>query len=183
MMTCEEVTAIMSDALDGRLDKEAWIQLQEHIEACQSCWSTWAAFREADTLLKSAPLVAPPAGFAARAAQAAVAAHRRRTWLISVIALTVGGMLIAFLMGLAALAQSGALYYVLALPTMPEVLETFFAGFVALVEGVWVMVNALRQVLLGPLFWPAAITFILTWMFLLTAGVFGRQMVVRRVQH
>lgn len=183
MMTCEEVTAIMSDALDDRLNKETWQQLQTHIEACQACWSTWAAFKDVDRILKAAPLVAPPAGFAKRATQAAVAAQRRRTWLISIVALTVGGMLIAFLMGLAALAQSGALYYVLALPTMPALLETFFAGFVAIAQGLLVLADALRQVLLGPLFWPAAIAFILSWVFVLTAGVFGRQMVARRVQH
>lgn len=183
MMTCEEVTAIMSDALDDRLDKEAWQQLQTHIERCQACWSTWAAFKEVDTMLKAAPLVAPPAGFAKRATQSAVAAQRRRTWLFSTIALTFGGILIAFLMGLAALAQSGALYYVLALPTMPALLETFFAGFVAIAQGFVVLADAVQQVLLGPLFWPAAIAFILSWLFLLAAGVFGRRMVARRVQH
>lgn len=182
MMTCEEVTAIMSDALDGQLDEDAWRRLQGHIETCQACWSMWAAFKEGDTVLKAAPLVAPPAGFAKRATQAAVAAQRRRTWLFSVIALTVGGILVAFLMGLAALAQSGALYYVLVLPTMPGLLETFFAGFVAIAQGFIVLADALRQVLLGPLFWPATIAFILSWVFLLTAGVFGHQLVARRVQ-
>lgn len=183
MMTCEEVTEIMSDALDDRLDEEAWQQLQNHIQACQACWNTWAAFKEVDTMLRAAPLVAPPVGFARRVTQAAVSAQRRRTWLFSIIALTVGGMLIAFLMSLAALAQSGALYYMLALPTMPELLETFFAGLVAIAEGLVVMADALRQVLLGPLFWPAAIAFILSWVFVLTAGLFGRRLVVRRVQH
>lgn len=187
MHTCREVKALMSEALDDALGEERWQQLQAHIKSCRSCLRTWAAFREIDAMLRAAPMMAPPDGFVQRATAAAVASQRRRTWLIGVAALVGGGLVIALLTGLALLAESGALYYLLVLPAAivraPELLDTFASALLAFGEALLALVQTVQQMLFGPLFWPAVVTFALSWIFLLLTGYFGRRLMARRVQH
>jgi len=67
--TCEreqQVTRMMSLALDGLLDEAGRQRLQQHLDACPTCQSEWQAVQAVSTLFERSALVGPPLGFALR---------------------------------------------------------------------------------------------------------------------
>jgi len=62
----EQMTLLMSLALDGLLGADDRLQLQQHLASCASCRSEWEAMKQMSGLLKASPMVGPPLGFAVR---------------------------------------------------------------------------------------------------------------------
>ncbi|MEJ2210447.1 MAG: zf-HC2 domain-containing protein [Anaerolineae bacterium] len=67
--TCErkqQVTEMMSLALDGLLDEAGRQRLQQHLDTCPACQAEWQAMQTVSTLFERSALVGPPLGFAVR---------------------------------------------------------------------------------------------------------------------
>jgi anti-sigma factor RsiW len=62
----EEMTALMSLALDGLLEDGDRRRLKQHLTACQTCRSEWESMRQVAALFEQEPMVGPPLGFAIR---------------------------------------------------------------------------------------------------------------------
>jgi len=81
-MNCQEIGQLMSLSLDDVLTTDKARQLQMHLDGCQSCQAKWISMKRVSQLFADAPLVPPPAGFAAKVSQrlAQREAHRRGVW-------------------------------------------------------------------------------------------------------
>jgi predicted anti-sigma-YlaC factor YlaD len=77
-MECRRVEERLSDHLEGTLDALLDAELRAHLEDCDLCRELRAAMSEVIDALRDAPAAEPSAGLAARAADAALRAHRRR---------------------------------------------------------------------------------------------------------
>jgi hypothetical protein len=62
----EQMTLLMSLALDGLLYADGQHRLQRHLATCLFCRSEWEAMQQASAVLEQAPMVGPPLGFAVR---------------------------------------------------------------------------------------------------------------------
>ena len=62
----EQVTALMSMALDGLLDTHQQRDLQQHLAGCAACMAEYEAMQQVSAWLGEAPMVGPPLGFAIR---------------------------------------------------------------------------------------------------------------------
>jgi predicted anti-sigma-YlaC factor YlaD len=62
----EQMTVLMSLALDGLVDAGDQQRLQTHLAACSACQATWEAMRQVSVLFEQSPMVGPPLGFAVR---------------------------------------------------------------------------------------------------------------------
>jgi anti-sigma factor RsiW len=62
----EEITALMSLALDGLLDDRDRQRLQQHLITCATCRQEWEAMQQISALFEASPLVGPSLGFATR---------------------------------------------------------------------------------------------------------------------
>ena len=62
----EQMSMLMSLALDGMLERDDKHQLDRHLEACPSCRLEWKAMQQVSVLLEGEPMVGPPLGFAVR---------------------------------------------------------------------------------------------------------------------
>lgn len=62
----EQVTALMSMALDGLLDAHEQRDLQQHLAGCAACMAEYEAMQQVSAWLGEAPMVGPPLGFATR---------------------------------------------------------------------------------------------------------------------
>ena len=62
----EQMTALMSLALDGLLDAGDQQRLQKHLAGCAACRATWRAMQQVSVLFEQSPMVGPPLGFAVR---------------------------------------------------------------------------------------------------------------------
>lgn len=178
-MKCEEARAAISTVLNRRLDDDTVNEMHVHIRSCRSCRRRWHIFKEVDTLLRTAPMRRPPPGFAARAASVAISARRRQAWLMGALALIGGGVFVVLLFGLSELAQSGALYYLLTIPgvfvELPELTRTLIISLISVFQGLLSILQAIQQLLLGPLLWPTLILFGLSWTSLIVAGYLSRR--------
>lgn len=76
---CDTCGGRMSLWFDGRLDPTQIEQLEAHIAVCPICRATFVAWRRADRMLASTPMVWASPGFVARF-QTRLAAHRRRRY-------------------------------------------------------------------------------------------------------
>lgn len=81
-MRCQEVGQLMSLSLDEALTADEIRQLQTHLDDCQSCQARWAMMQRISQLFAAAPLMPPPAGFAARVSQRLAQRQARRRWLL-----------------------------------------------------------------------------------------------------
>ncbi len=95
----EDMTLLMSLALDGEASSAEEARLQAHLAMCPACATTWEDWKAADRLFAKAPSVAPSpdllAGLAARLEM--VDARRQRIRWVA-IALTGVGLLLCALM-------------------------------------------------------------------------------------
>jgi hypothetical protein len=62
----EQMTALMSLALDDLLGSGGQQRLEQHVATCASCQVEWQAMQQVSTLLQSSPQIGPPLGFAVR---------------------------------------------------------------------------------------------------------------------
>jgi predicted anti-sigma-YlaC factor YlaD len=62
----EQMTELMSLALDGQLGDKDQRRLQEHLATCSDCQTDWKAMQQVSALFDEAPMVGPPLGFAIR---------------------------------------------------------------------------------------------------------------------
>jgi anti-sigma factor RsiW len=62
----EQMTALMSLALDGLLEEGDRGRLKQHLTGCQACRAEWESMRQVAALFKEEPMVGPPLGFAIR---------------------------------------------------------------------------------------------------------------------
>lgn len=62
----EEMTVLMSLALDHLLEEGERQRLDQHLATCPLCQSDWTAMQEVAALFEASPLVGPPLGFAVR---------------------------------------------------------------------------------------------------------------------
>jgi hypothetical protein len=73
-MNCNEAQELLSDHLEGSLDRLLAADLDAHLAACAECRALRAALAEVVTTLRGAAELEPPAGLAERAARAALLA-------------------------------------------------------------------------------------------------------------
>lgn len=94
---CDQYTEWMSLAQDSMLSSTQTRLLHGHMSVCPPCQTQWEAMTFVSQLLHSAPMVAPPAGFATRVKKTLEyrQEHRRRTviWLF----LGLGALVLLFL--------------------------------------------------------------------------------------
>jgi len=106
----------MSLAMDHQLSAMEERELREHLRACDACQSQWDMLQQIERLFATAPLIGPPAGFAARVSARLAERESRQQILFGVFSLMVG----AVILGLVALASLGeivpSLYLVVTTP-------------------------------------------------------------------
>jgi hypothetical protein len=73
-MNCARAQELLSDQLDGSLDRLLAADLDAHLAACAECRALRQALAEVVDTLRGAAELEPPAGLAERAARAALAA-------------------------------------------------------------------------------------------------------------
>jgi predicted anti-sigma-YlaC factor YlaD len=91
----EQMTALMSLALDGLLDEQDRRRLEQHLDVCPSCRSEWEAMAEIATLFEASPLVGPPLGFAIRVGRRLAEQDKRRKRLFGGMAVVTSSLSLA----------------------------------------------------------------------------------------
>ena len=90
MVNCQESGQLMSLSLDDALTADKALQLQMHLDGCQSCQARWASMKRVSQLFTDAPLVPPPAGFAAKVSQRLAQREARRRGILGGVILFMG---------------------------------------------------------------------------------------------
>lgn len=62
----EQMTLLMSLALDGLLNADGRHRLQRHLAACPACQLEWESMQQVSSVFEQAPMVGPPLGFAVK---------------------------------------------------------------------------------------------------------------------
>jgi anti-sigma factor RsiW len=62
----EQMSMLMSLALDGMLDGDGQYRMERHLSACPACQAEWAAMQQISALFEAEPMTGPPLGFAVR---------------------------------------------------------------------------------------------------------------------
>jgi len=89
-MNCQEIGQLMSLSLDEALTADKARQLQMHLDRCQSCQAKWISMERISQLFTDAPLVPPPAGFAAKVSQRLAQREARRRGVLGGVILFMG---------------------------------------------------------------------------------------------
>lgn len=74
----QQVTEMMSLALDGLLDQGGRQRLQQHLDTCPTCRTEWQAMQAVSSLFEESALVGPPLGFAVRVERKLEAQQKKR---------------------------------------------------------------------------------------------------------
>jgi anti-sigma factor RsiW len=180
MMSCQDISQLMSLALDQSLAQAEASCLKEHLRLCPTCQEEWEAMQRISRLFTAAPLMEPSADFADRVMlRLAQRQARRRRFLI-------GAALLVICLSLGALALPGIVVWLAMLwqlITEPALLShgaKLVAQLLSLAESVggacWLIITALlshlsQPVLLGYSF--LALTLTALWI-RLVAGPRGR---------
>ena len=96
-MNCQQIGQLMSLSLDDALTADKARQLQTHLDGCQSCQAKWTSMKCVSQLFTDAPLVPPPAGFAAKVSQRLAQREARRQWIFGGLILLMGIIVLAVL--------------------------------------------------------------------------------------
>jgi predicted anti-sigma-YlaC factor YlaD len=91
----EQVTALMSLALDGLLDADGQRLMEQHLAACPACRAEWASMRQVATLFEQSPMAGPPLGFAVRVERRLEERAQKRRWTPRGIAMLTGSLSLA----------------------------------------------------------------------------------------
>jgi anti-sigma factor RsiW len=62
----EQMTMLMSFALDDKLNSDGKRRLQRHLQTCPWCRSEWESMQQVSALFEHSSMVGPPLGFAVR---------------------------------------------------------------------------------------------------------------------
>ena len=62
----EQMSMLMSLALDGMLDRDGQYRMEQHLTVCPACQAGWAAMQQVSALFEAEPMTGPPLGFAVR---------------------------------------------------------------------------------------------------------------------
>lgn len=62
----EQMTALMSLALDGLVDDKDRRRLEQHLDSCAACRAEWRTMNQISGLFESSEMVGPPLGFSIR---------------------------------------------------------------------------------------------------------------------
>ncbi len=78
----DDLSEMMSMALDGLLDPNSLQEVEEHVATCPTCGQKWQSMQRASRLLAASEMPGPPLGFSTRVERelAAGATHRRRVF-------------------------------------------------------------------------------------------------------
>ena len=146
-MSHEPFREMMAAALDGPLAPADRAHLDAHLDSCTVCRGAWHGLLEVDGLFRTAPTIAPPAGFTARAA-ARLARRQSRPRVLG------GGLMLGMgalaLIAVAFVPLAGALFALLGQP----------GTIVALLRALAALINALDVI--GSGLW-LALTALLDW--------------------
>jgi anti-sigma factor RsiW len=74
----EEMTVLMSLALDEMLGEEDRQRLEQHLQGCPACRTEWEAMQAVSALLADSPMAGPPLGFAVRVERKLAEKDRKR---------------------------------------------------------------------------------------------------------
>ena len=136
----EDMTLLMSLALDGEATPAEDARLQAHLAICPACATTWEDWRAADRLFAKAPSVAPSpdflAGLAVRLEM--VDARRQRTRWIAIAFTGVGLLLFALML------STAGLY--LGWSRQPMIAEALLSGVLRLSAGMMWTLRGLATV-------------------------------------
>lgn len=91
----EQMSMLMSLALDGMLEPDDKHQLDRHLEACPSCRLEWKAMQQVSVLLEGEPMVGPPLGFAVRVERRLEEKTKKRRWAFSGLAVLTSSLPLA----------------------------------------------------------------------------------------
>jgi predicted anti-sigma-YlaC factor YlaD len=166
-MNCQDISQLMSLALDQSLSQVEARGLEDHLKRCETCQEEWEAMQRISRLFTAAPLMEPPAGFADRVMQRlAQRQARRRRFLIGaallVICLSLGALALPGIVGWLAM-----LWQVITEPTLLSHGAKLVAQLLNLAESVggacWLIITVLpfylsQPVLLGYSFLALALT-------------------------
>jgi anti-sigma factor RsiW len=98
-MECDRALEWMMRALDGELDPAGRTRLEEHLAGCVDCRAEWDRLQALERVLREAPLVPAPAGFAGRTM--ARIDRRRQVWRVALGGFVLGlGTLVATVLAL-----------------------------------------------------------------------------------
>jgi anti-sigma factor RsiW len=99
----EQMTALMSLALDNLLEEGEQLRLTEHLASCSTCQLEWEAIQQVTALFESAPMVGPPLGFAIRVERKLADQTKRQRRLFGSLALVTSSLSLAGVTVVAAL--------------------------------------------------------------------------------
>ncbi len=94
-MECEQgdqVTALMSLALDGLLSSRDREYLEQHLESCSACRLEWDSMQQVSALLDQSPMIGPPLGFATRVGRRLAEKSRQRRRVFRGVAILTGSL-------------------------------------------------------------------------------------------
>lgn len=149
-MTCNQMSELMSLALDEPPDERIRAGLQAHLQSCSDCQRLWSAFQQVDRLFLAAPLATAPPGFTSRAVVAAIARKRRDSVILGGLALVWGVFVLLALVVVSVLGNSEIIIGLLGLPTVLAQAPQWFGlaaeGLLSLGRLAWSFVWLLRAV-------------------------------------
>jgi anti-sigma factor RsiW len=88
----DQVTAVMSLALDGLLAHSDRERLSQHLASCPTCSAEWDAMQQVSALFDQSPMVGPPLGFAIRVERRLAEKSRQRRRLLGGVAILTGSL-------------------------------------------------------------------------------------------
>jgi anti-sigma factor RsiW len=91
----EEMTLLMSLALDGMLADEDRQRLEQHVQGCPACRSEWEAMQALSALFAGSPMAGPPLGFAVRVERELAEKDRKRRQTFGGLAVLTGSLSLA----------------------------------------------------------------------------------------
>ncbi len=91
-MQCFDCSEWLSLKLDGLMEREQSVHLQEHLASCETCRAEWEAMQRVASVLEAASEVAPPLDFTAKVASRLQQREARRRRVRAGIRLLVGSV-------------------------------------------------------------------------------------------
>jgi anti-sigma factor RsiW len=132
--TNHDFSELMSLALDGMLSAEEERRLDQHLQACPACQSSWNRWQRVSHFLTVEPFVGPPQGFALRLDHALQRDERRQEHILASLLLAGGTATVLALIVLGAALTTGLWMAISPLERVQLVETMGFAGqFMALV--------------------------------------------------
>lgn len=91
----EEMTSLMSLALDGLLEGGDRHRLDQHLATCSACQREWKAMQQVEALFEQSAMIGPPLGFAVRVDRRLAENTKRRRRLFGGVAVLTSSLSLA----------------------------------------------------------------------------------------